>query len=852
MRAALPLLALLALAPPALAQPAEAPRIGVRTGVHHGFTRIVFDWPRAVRYSVTQQGEAVEIRFEQPARPDLAALARPLRNLRAAERMADGVLLALRPGVQARHLTVGNLVVIDLVDPGARYTVAEARLPDVPPPPEVVAPRAPPAPVVAPPPPPAAPAALRLPFRGAAAAFRRGEALILLFEEAAELDAALLPHAKPLDVSGAAALLLPGEARALRREDGHWVLAEAAPVAPLPVARDAEGPRLVLRAEGAGRVIALPDPLTDGLLLVGTLDGAPRGVAAGQRFVGFDLLPTQLGVALALRSDEVVMRRTAEGFVVPLGVSASAPGADLGAGAAIPRLLWLHEMPLARLMARWADLQARIAAAPAQARGPLRMELAEALLALGLGLEAQAAVAVAVADDPRLLGRPHTQLLSGAVALLAGRMEDAREALADPRLPAEGEAALWRGLADATPPAGFRAAAPLARSYPAPLRRRVLPMLALALIEGGAVPEAAALMEGAPLETPLARFVAARLAEARGEATAREAYAALAEGRDADARARALARLAELRVAEGPAIAAEAMERAAAAWRGDARELALRLRAAELRLAAAQPRQALALLRETEALFPEAGAALRERLGAAVTGVIADAATPPHEAARLHAEHLGALPADPALDAALARVAERLMALELPGDAAALLRRALDRSTDRAGLSLRLAEARLAEGDAAAALDALRGGAALAGEAGLRRALAEATARQRLGDIAGAAGVLRGLGPEGAPRLVELLAGAGDWPGAAEALAALLPAEGPLSAEGRRDALRLASFRTLADDGAGLARLAEQFGPRMRGGDFAEAFATLTTQGGDARQEIARARALANELRALR
>ncbi|MGG5812587.1 hypothetical protein, partial [Falsiroseomonas sp. CW058] len=742
------------------------------------------------------------------------------------------------------------------------------------------------------PPRPAAVAAatIRLPFAGAGAALLRGDSLLLVFEDNAEPDLPALRRLHPamaaaelVEVPGATVLRLPSPAGlALLRDGAGWLLGAAAPPPPVAIARSTEGdPRLLLRAERPGRVVAVPDPLTDGLMLVGTLSGPLRATPAQQRFVAFDVLPTQAGVALALRSDEVVLRRAPDGFVVPLAPVgplsvAAVPGADLGAGATIARQMWLHDMPHGRLVARWGDLQARIAAAPAQARGPLRLELAEALLSLGLGLEAQAAVQVAVADDPRLAGRPHALLLSGAAALLAGRLDEAGEALADPRLPPDGEAALWRGLAAAAagePGAApaFRAAAPLLRTYPAPLRARLLPQAAIALAEAGEGEAAASLIAGdATVDTtPLGRFARARVAEAKGEAgPALDAYRLLAEGRDQDARARALGRMAELQLASGAAdaaAAAGAMDRAIAAWRGDQRELSRRLRTAELRLEAGEPARALALLRETEALFPDAADALRDRLAAAVAGVIADPATPPQEATRLHAEHHATLPADPRIDAALARIADRLLALELPTEAATLLTRALDRGVDRAGLSLRLAEAKLADGDAAGALEALRAtgaGAALPGEAGLRRALAEATARQRLGDVAGAAGVLRGLGPEGAPRLAELLAGSGDWAGAAAAmgehLARTAPEAGALAPATRREVLRLGAFLTLAGDDPGLAALRTRFATRMSEGEFAEAFAAIAPPapgGNDAahlRREVARARAATEELRALR
>lgn len=843
---------------------AGAPSIRIRTGIHATFTRIVFDWPENVAYSVVQNGDTAELSFARAARLDTTALGRPLRNLVGAEPSAQGMVFSLRPGVRVRHLTVGTSVVVDLMDPAAPAAIPRAAAPrGQPPVPQATAPQAatvarpdapftaprkeaplaaapvaaPVAPPITPPlarplvvaPPPAAPvsqspppspivaappgqeappAPIRLPFTGATAAVMRGDSVLLVFEDATAPDIALLRRISPL-LAGAEVVAMPG-GTALRLPAASGI------------SRDAQG-WLITPATGA----------------------APRSTAID---------PTRLGNALSLLPD------------------ARHP---MAANANIPRLLHLRDETDAALLARRQELQGRIATAPAATRDSLRGELAETLLALGLAPEAQAALKLATGDDPRRVQQPQALLLSAAAALLAGRMDEAREALASPNLPADGEAALWRGLASAqedgriADPA-FRAALPLLTAYPNALRNRMLPPIAAALAEGGATRDAASLVEagGDAANHPLSRFAWARVLESRNEAEpALLAYSILAESRDRDARARALGRLAELRLATGrinEAAAAEALEASIPAWRGDRRELQRRQRAAELRSRAGQHGQALALMQDTASAFPEAAESLRLAMRGATLAALADAATPPMDAARMLAEQRPNLVPDPALDAAVARIAERLMAMELPAQAATLLREAVPGSADPGGLSVRLAEARLAEGDATAALEALRnsGGAALPGDIGLRRALAEATARRQTGDRAGAIGVLRGLGHEGAAPLAELLAETQDWSGAATALAShmerSMPADGPLDDAARRDLLRMAAFLALAGDQVGLDALRDRYTARLPAGAFTEAFAALASRSTGAldlprlRAEIAGARALQAQSRALR
>jgi hypothetical protein len=696
---------------------------------------------------------------------------------------------------------------------------------------------------------------VRLPFGGAAAALRRAGALLLVFDDPRDVDLPALRALHPalerataIEVPGATAIQVPAaDGLALRRQGNGWHLSsEAAPPAAFVLMRGDDG-RLLVPTERGGRVIVVPDPETGALLFVGTVASGTQAMVQPRHFVGFELLPTILGVALAPRQDEAVLRPVREGFAVPLAASGllnigPLPSPAVASTLALPRLLTLPDLPERALAARRLELFGAVATAPAQARGPWRLDLAETLLALGLGRDALAVAQLAVQDDPLLAGQPRSLMLVGAAATLAGRTEEALAALADRRLPDDGEPALWRVLAEPSA-AGIAtavAAAPMILGYPAPLRRRVLPELAALLVEAGADGAAAALLEDADAAAlPLARYARGVLAERAGDAEAALAvYAELVQERDRDARARAIGRAADLRLATGridAAAAAEAMEAGIPAWRGDGRELARRLRAAALHLQASDPARAIALLRETEPLFPDAAAAIAASMTDAVRMAATDPAVPPLTAVQFLADWVATRPDGAAVDAVATRIADRLMQLELPAESARVLRLALPGSATPALLGIQLGEALLAAGDPGAAVEVLRAVPVegLTADAAQRRALALGAALRQGGNLVGADAVLREMGAPGAAALADLLAARQDWGGAATAMRQHLdgfpPAPAPLSREARQALLRLGAFLALAGDEEGLAGLRRSHADRMAGGPLGDAFVALVS-----------------------
>ena len=480
-------------------------------------------------------------------------------------------------------------------------------------------------------------------------------------------------------------------------------------------------------------------------------------------------------------------------------------------------------------------------------RGGPRLAAAETLLALGQPQEAQAMVQLARQEDPLLASQGRAALLFGAAALAAGRLEEA--ALLDIE-PVSQEAALWRGLYLALTGQGEQAAALLIngrailRTYPEALQRNLLPRVAEALADARQLPAARALLDGGQI-MPGLELARAILAERQGEGEAAlAAYDAMMGGRDRRMRAEAMRRATELRLARGEIdaiTAARNLEQTLFAWRNDADEIANRSRIAALRQEGGDAPGALALLREAAALFPDRQAVLQPAIIRAFIGAMEQAT--PLNAVAMYDAHRELIPSGGDGTAALTMLAERLVALELPERAVALLNQVMARTTPgeaRAAAGARLAMLHLRGRDAPRALAALAAShaAELAPALQRERALLEARARaaqgQGQGEGQGEASAFAALGPDGDEALAEFLAERRNFAGAAAALGrhldrAVQGQSAPLQPGLVRALVRQAALLALAEDAPGLAGLRVARGPILAGSPGEAAFNLLTS-----------------------
>ena len=710
--------------------------------------------------------------------------------------------------------------------------------------------------------------AMLVPFEAGvgAAAFRRGLQAVIVFDVPRPIDLGGL-RGDPTFAAAAVRLLpagteltlpLPADARvALARETAGWRVAVLrGPAHRPPVRVRAAAGVLFLRAPAPGRVVSLIDPVSGAALLVGTERTTGAALAPSRQAPQFALLSTFQGVAVEALSDRLTLRPRPGGFVLAAagGALAVTPGSIATAGLADAALLTrrfdLPSLPRAALAARERRELAAAARLPPLARGRALRRAARSMLGLGMAAEAGAVLHLAAEEDPREAVNATHAGLAAIAAMLAGHPRRAG-AIEDPRLAGSDETALWRAVRAAmlrpgSPRAAavFAATAPLILTYPKVLRRRLLPLAAETMIAAGATGPAAKLLALRPHDPALV-LARGMLDGATGRTDAALAiYDRLAGGADRLLRFRAARRAVALRLAAKRIDAARAADQLSAlrdAWRGGKRELALREEIAGLRDRAGQWRRALALLRGAIADFPAARPRLRARMRAMFAALLADPrlkTMAPLDFVALLDENADLLPKGAAGEKIEAALADRLVALDLPGRAApvlARLMRAAPTPRGRASFGARLAALRLREDDPAGAARALTASEAADLPTPLedRRAVLAARAEAGQGNVAGALAALDARATPAAELAAAAIAEqAGDWPAAEKALTAYaagaLPAAGPLTPAQRQLVLRLATATVRAGDEAGLAALRAADAARMGRGSLADMFHLLT------------------------
>jgi hypothetical protein len=756
--------------------------------------------------------------------------------------------------------------------------------------------------------------ALMLPFAPTtgAAAFRRGGEIVVVFDERRPIDLAALrddqgaafPDARVQLLTAATVLrfpLAPEDGLRLARTDDGWAISRVVvPPVLAPIRGDVADGVMQLAAAAPGAVVSVPDPLTGDALLVGTQLQPGQGVPVTRRTPDFTLLETLQGVAVELASDSLTLRvappKQPPGFLIAAdsgsagggGVALDPLGPDSVAAleaAHVTRRWDFPALPSAALLRRLEASAGDAAAAPPEGRTARRLQAAQAEIALGMGAEANALATLAIGDDARAANSADAAGLAAVGALLAGRLAEA-DAIADPRLDGTDEVTLWRAARlamqrEGAPEAAQRFAAtlPLLLAYPSAPRKHLLPLAAETMVLGGEREAARRLLEARKDDGDL-DFARALLAELDGHAApALALYDRLALSPDRRTRARGAVHAVELRLREGAlstAQAADALDRLLYAWRGGPEELALRLRVADLRTQSGNWRAALALLRETSSpemsqTWPDQKAAIRAHMADVFAQALASdarAALSPLDLASLVDENPDLLPDGEPGRALAARLAERLVALDLPKRAAPVLQKLMDATQPgaaKAELGARLAAVKLEQADPTGALLALSASAITGLPAALdeARTIAFARATAARGALAPATAALSALDTAGADEArAALLEHAKDWPGAVAALSSFVartvPTDGMLAEASARLLLRLASDAAQAADEPLLARLRARELARMPAGKTADLFRIITespVQGvGDlprAAQEARLARDVPADLKAL-
>lgn len=614
-------------APPRIA---PAPTASVSVGQQQDFTRLAFSFAGATSVTPALDGNRLDLRFSRAADIDLAELRTNLpRFVREVRRVSAAgaplrIAVTLAPGVRHRHFTDGDRVVVDLLPISAEsvaivtengasapaptgQVTGQARVSVVE---EAAVTRI----------------SVEWPAPARAAAFRRGEAIWLLFDANGRIDLNGVARAGRrhrdievvrgdgvigLRVAASPEVLVSASAR-----DNVWTFslgasAEAASAAPLQREAAADGrARLVAQFGREGVVRWINDPEIGDRIGVALLGGPAKGVDNRRATVEAALLPSAHGAVIESRADGVTAAFENGSLVVSRGqglLSSAAPAqsahaADLEAaliaesmgGAPIQDVAARVAEPLEEVRARIDELTRAAAMEGTDEGAPVtaRMALARYLLQHEFAHEAMAALRLAAINQGEMAEvDPEYRLTRAAANVMMGRANEAIADLNASALRDDLSAALLRGYAAALRHEWSDARRELDRGQgaleglPPAWRARMqlaLARAALELNDTAAAEAAASSAMGQAADNhgrAAARLVQARIAAARGDhAGALATLDALTNVRDEEVAVQASVEAIRLRRQRGELPAAQTVEPLEALryrWRGDATELAI-------------------------------------------------------------------------------------------------------------------------------------------------------------------------------------------------------------------------------------------------------------------------------------
>jgi hypothetical protein len=892
-------------------QPAKLRTVDVAYSREEGFERLVFDWHQAVPYRVEQGKGTARIEFQAPARLDLPALRAQMGGASFKIDTLPGdkalvVTLSLGADESIRHALSGGRVIVDIAKnlttvpadkmrhaAGGTVTMVDKD------PTGGTAAESPKAPEGA--------IGVQVTRAGdrvtslrfdwprtvAAAAFRRGRHVWLVFSESApialdEIRRSLggtvfaieqVPNARatvlrlaagtgvfPVPRQAGLAWIVDFETKSPQPNDSISVQSQP----------DADqGGRVLLKAAGVGPALELSDPDAGDSIIVVPVGVPGMGIVPGRSFAEFRLLPTVQGIAVERRADDVTVESSADGVVVtrPKGlrlaprsgpVIAEQERATDGGG---PKTFdfphWLGGSASA-FPAKFVEVKSRlqneiVSASPAE-RNARRLTLAQFFFAHSFAADALGAIRAIVGDDAEAPRDPAVLALRGASRLLLNDLKGAAQDLNDKHLDDDNEIGLWRGALAAeqddwrTAVKQFDRATAALAYYPKSLRMRFGLLAAEAHINAGNPSDAQAYLrtldESSPdrADTEAIAFLRGRLLAATGQSDAALAqWQKLEDGARNPIRVKAaverIALLADLGKLDAPA-AIDRLERLRFAWRGDETEFRVLALLARLNLGAGKYREGLDMMKEANRLYPAFGerAKLRDQMQRVFAELFIGGGAdrlPPVRALALFDDYKDLAPDGPEGDAMIGALADRLVSVDLLGRAADLLDNQVKKrlkGVDKARVGARLALVRLLDrkpDDAIAALNASQVPGIPADLNGERNRL-KARAYADLGKPLDALAMLNGDTSEKADLLrVDIQWRAQNWAEAAQVFARLaktLPTDKPLTTPQSRMVLSWAVALALAGDKPALTALRSRFDEPMNKGPYAAAYRVIANE----------------------
>jgi tetratricopeptide (TPR) repeat protein len=875
---------------------ADAEDAVLTIGQRDDFTRLSFLFQHGATVLPFRKGDTLELKFNRAVDVNLAQLhILPPKFVRDAEKINKPgaplvVKLTLDPDVQVRSFVEGPRAIVDILPPDPKTLAARKAAPPPPPPKPVEADPAPAGNVVH----------VKMVESGdkttftmrwarpaRAAAFRRGEAIWILFDSKAKLDIAGLPRVtqrtrdlQPVVGEGVVGLRIPAPPETLvsARADGPtWTFTlsdDAAPTpAPVKVAHetaDDGGARLTADFGRPGGVVRWIDDPEIGDRFAAALIAAPvEGVDVRRATLEAAILPAAQGAAIEPRADGVGAMFEDSKLVVTRGAGLiAAPAASTPPIAIAPASNVLLDLAAwgVNSKKRAIDVLDELQRAAAMegdgenAKVVARMNLARFLLANDLAAETLGALKQAAINQPALDSDPQYKLMRAAANLMMGRVKDARDDLASGALADDPSAALWRGYAAsleenwAEARRSFEQGQGALLSQPRAWRARFNLAYAESSLELNDYATADAALAQAIGEAESddvraeAQIIKARLFEARGDM--KIALSTLQTAQTSKDEAAAVrARLEAVKIGRetgqmSASSAIEALEALRYRWRGDGLELEVIQTLGHVYEDTGRWREALAVMHAAAARFPDLPAARRIRLdmAAAFERLFLEGEADklePIQALGLFYEFKDLTPVGPDGDRMIRLLSARLVSVDLLEKATELLQYQVDNRLEGVGqaqVAADLAAIYVADRQPEKALMAIETTRqpGVPSDIAARRRIIEARALLDLGRFDHALELLENDQSLDAWRVrAETAWRQKRWTDTIAAIQTVLArdvkAGGDLSDEDRAYVLRAAIAAVLAGDDGAIAKLRAAYAKRMAGTADADAFELVTS-----------------------
>lgn len=990
---------------PAQSAPDGAPAIGVRTGQHADYTRIVFDFTEATPYEFANENGVVTLRFSRLAQIDVARLnAGNVRLIGGARAAIVGdqtvVTLAVPSSSPVRGFETGTKIVVDVREPSGSAdpvalpeavavapaaapeapalaeTAAATEQPATPPsdqaattqqapaaqptqsvetaalsgeqptddgkpraltpqsngenasetsaPAETTAPTAPAAPAAAPETESnasgpeelssraqaevtdgplqtarasATPGEDRLAFRFdfdepvAAAAFRRGGAVWIVFDKPMTVDTAALQVA-----AGEAAfeiLQVPNNAgtvlriRTSRRynpevkRDGlSWLFDLAprpmAPQTALEVKSQPDSPvgaRVFVATPEPGKPVGVSDPnIGDNFIVVPLV---PLGQSIGRpfKFPQFNIQTGAQGVIINPLIDDLRVRSLRQGIEigsggVQLAITRVSDDAAAHAQLAASRAMVIALPDLDKFFVTTNEFRVArrrfegiVAEASKREKAGARLELAKFFFANGYAAETLGVVRVAIQDVPLLEDDPSVRVLRGGSNFLMGRYEEALKDFTHESLLENDEGRLWAAATNAMigdrigAARDLRFTGSIARDYPRALKMPLGILIAEVAAETGDGQGAKLFLDALNLEDPtpneraMLKFAEGKLKELDGDYdTSIGLWEDVIQSEHRPSRARARVARTELllklrRIEFREAI--EEYEKLRFAWRGDRSEFSNLRRLGALYLDDGFYREGLTTLKQAATHFrdyPEAPE-ITKQMSDTFNALFLDDESEvldPVKAIAIYNEFKELTPAGARGDEMIRNLADKLVKVDLLDRAAELLKAQVQfrlQGEEKARVGARLALIYMLAREYQKAFEVLEGTnvPALPEDIDLQRRYLRAQSLIGVGRNNDVLSMLEKDENQQAELLrTEIFWNSGNWLEASKSLRLLVKASGAKAGEPINDvqATRIINYAIALTNSGGeraVAQLRREFGAAMTGTKFAEAFDLVTT-----------------------